>query len=309
MTILTLQHVSKRFGSKQVLKDLNLTLPTGSIYGFVGENGAGKTTTMKLILDLVRADQGKIEVAGKPVRFGDTTTNSVTGYLPDVPAFYPYMTAPEYLRLCGELTGLRGAVLTKRVSSMLDRVSLAGVKQRVGGFSRGMRQRLGIAQALLNTPQLLICDEPTSALDPQGRTEFLALLASLRGQTTILFSTHILSDVERICDHVGILHQGRLQVSASLADLKKQYAKPQLQLTFETPSRAQQAAALLASPQHDGYVKQVRTSGSEVTVAYSESYAATADRVLTALLTAQLVPSSFRRREANLEQVFMEVIK
>ncbi|KMO45667.1 ATP-binding cassette domain-containing protein [Lacticaseibacillus rhamnosus] len=309
MTILTLQHVSKRFGSKQVLKDLNLTLPTGSIYGFVGENGAGKTTTMKLILGLVRADQGKIEVAGKPVRFGDTTTNSVTGYLPDVPAFYSYMTAPEYLRLCGELTGLRGAVLTKRVASILDRVGLAGVKQRVGGFSRGMRQRLGIAQALLNTPQLLICDEPTSALDPQGRTEFLALLASLRGQTTILFSTHILSDVERICDHVGILHQGRLQVSASLADLKKQYAKPQLQLTFETPSRAQQAAALLASPQHDGYVKQVRASGSEVTVAYSESYAATADRVLTALLTAHLVPSSFKRREANLEQIFMEVTK
>ncbi|EPC80990.1 putative ABC transporter ATP-binding protein YxlF [Lacticaseibacillus paracasei subsp. paracasei Lpp37] len=225
MNILTLQHVSKHFGSKQVLQDLNLTVPAGSIYGFVGENGAGKTTTMKLILGLDQASAGAIEVAGQPVHFGETETNRQTGYLPDVPAFYGYMTAPEYLKLCGQLTGLRGAELQSRVAAMLIQVGLADAKHRISGFSRGMRQRLGIAQALLNTPKLLICDEPTSALDPQGRTDFLQLLASLRGQTTILFSTHILSDVERICDHVGILHHGRLQVSAPLDDLKQQYAK------------------------------------------------------------------------------------
>ncbi len=115
-----------------------------------------------------------------------------------------------------------------------------------------MRQRLGIAQALLNTPKLLICDEPTSALDPQGRTDFLQLLASLRGQTTILFSTHILSDVERICDHVGILHHGRLQVSAPLDDLKQQYAKNQIALSFATTAQAQQATHLLATLQQQG---------------------------------------------------------
>ncbi|RXT57979.1 ABC transporter ATP-binding protein [Lacticaseibacillus chiayiensis] len=309
MSILTLQHVSKSFGSKHVLRDLNLTVPTGSIYGFVGENGAGKTTTMKLILGLDRADSGDIEVAGEQVRFGETATNRQTGYLPDVPAFYGYMTATEYLRMCGQLTGLRGTALASRVTAMLKRVGLASASHRIGGFSRGMRQRLGIAQALLTMPKLLICDEPTSALDPQGRTEFLDLLASLSGQTTILFSTHILSDVERICDHVGILHEGRLQVSASLADLKQQYAKPQVQLTFETAVQAKQAAMVLGPLQHHKNVQQVTQSAGEVAIAYAGTYAAAADRILTALLAAQLIPLTFSQEEANLEQIFMEVVQ
>ncbi|ARY90339.1 MULTISPECIES: ATP-binding cassette domain-containing protein [Lacticaseibacillus] len=309
MSILTLQHVSKHFGDKQVLQDLNLTVPTGSIYGFVGENGAGKTTTMKLILGLDRADGGDIDVAGERVHFGQTSTNRQTGYLPDVPAFYGYMTATEYLRMCGQLTGLRGIALDSRVTAMLKRVGLAKASHRIGGFSRGMRQRLGIAQALLTMPKLLICDEPTSALDPQGRTDFLELLASLRGQTTILFSTHILSDVERICDHVGILHHGRLQVTASLADLKQQYAKPRVQLTFETSAQAQEAAAILAPQQHRDHVQQVTQSASEVTVAYTGAYAAAADQILTKLLAARLIPLTFSQQEANLEQIFMEVVQ
>lgn len=309
MNILTLQHVSKHFGSKQVLQDLNLTVPAGSIYGFVGENGAGKTTTMKLILGLDQASAGAIEVTGQPVHFGETETNRQTGYLPDVPAFYGYMTAPEYLKLCGQLTGLRGAELQSRVAAMLIQVGLADAKHRISGFSRGMRQRLGIAQALLNTPKLLICDEPTSALDPQGRTDFLQLLASLRGQTTILFSTHILSDVERICDHVGILHHGRLQVSAPLDDLKQQYAKNQIALSFATTAQAQQAAHLLATLQQQGQLTHLEQQKNSLQAAYTGTYAAAADRVLTMLLEAKLIPITLAQQEANLEQIFMEVTR
>lgn len=309
MNILTLQHVSKHFGSKQVLQDLNLTVPAGSIYGFVGENGAGKTTTMKLILGLDQASAGAIEVAGQPVHFGETKTNRQTGYLPDVPAFYGYMTAPEYLKLCGQLTGLRGAKLQSRVAAMLIQVGLADAKHRISGFSRGMRQRLGIAQALLNTPKLLICDEPTSALDPQGRTDFLQLLASLRGQTTILFSTHILSDVERICDHVGVLHHGRLQVSAPLDDLKQQYAKKQIALSFATTAQAQQAAHLLATLQQHGQLTHLEQQKNSLQAAYTGTYAAAADHVLTMLLEAKLIPITLAQQEANLEQIFMEVTR
>ena len=154
----------------------------------------------------------------------------------------------------------------------------------------------------------MICDEPTSALDPQGRTDFLQLLASLRGQTTILFSTHILSDVERICDHVGILHHGRLQVSAPLDDLKQQYAKNQIALSFATTAQAQQAAHLLATLQQ-GQLTHLEQQKNSLQAAYTGTYAAAADRVLTMLLEAKLIPITLAQREANLEQIFMEVTR
>ena len=141
---------AKHFGSKQVLQDLNLTVPAGSIYGFVGENGAGKTTTMKLILGLDQASAGAIEVAGQPVHFGETETNRQTGYLPDVPAFYGYMTAPEYLKLCGQLTGLRGAELQSRVAAMLIQVGLVRCQAPYQWLFAGDAPALrGFAQALL----------------------------------------------------------------------------------------------------------------------------------------------------------------
>ena len=216
MSILELKQVTKRFGSKKVLDNLNLTVPTGSIFGFVGENGAGKTTTMKMILGLEEMTSGEILVNELPVVFGDNQTNLLTGYLPDVPEFYDYMSAQEYLRFCGEITGLSKKQLKEKVPEILSLVGLKLDKRKIKGYSRGMKQRLGIAQALLNDPKLLICDEPTSALDPSGRNDFLEMLANLRGRMTILFSTHILGDVERICDYVGILDQGRLAVSGSL---------------------------------------------------------------------------------------------
>lgn len=221
MNILTLNNVSKKFGNKQVVKNLSFEVPQNKVYGFIGKNGAGKTTTMKMILGLVKADEGEITVNGERVTFGQNTTNKYIGYLPDVPEFYGYMTPGEYLKLCGKITGMTDAEIKTRSDELLELVGLGEEKKRIKGFSRGMKQRLGIAQALLNSPKLLICDEPTSALDPVGRKEILDVLSKVKEQTTVIFSTHILSDVERICDEVAFLHDGNIVLKGSLDEVKR----------------------------------------------------------------------------------------
>lgn len=220
MEILKIEHLKKRFGDKEVLKGVELSVPEHSVFGFIGRNGAGKTTTMKTVLGLLKPDEGDIYVAGEKVIYGQTATNRHIGYLPDVPEFYPFMTATEYLRFCGEITGVNKSESKKRSEELLELVGLAGEKHRIQGFSRGMKQRLGIAQALLNRPKLLICDEPTSALDPVGRKEILDILQAVKEQTTVLFSTHILSDVERICSDIAFLNDGVIVEQGTLAEIQ-----------------------------------------------------------------------------------------
>ncbi|MCM1181731.1 MAG: ABC transporter ATP-binding protein [Clostridium sp.] len=220
MDVLTIQNLKKNFGSKEVLCDLNLSVPEHSIFGFIGKNGAGKTTTMKAILGLLKSESGKISVMGEKVHFGQTNTNRHIGYLPDVPEFYSYMTPTEYLTLCGEVSGMDKTDIVTRSKELLELVGLGHEHHRIKGFSRGMKQRLGIAQALLNRPKLLICDEPTSALDPAGRKEILDILLMAREQTTVLFSTHILSDVERICTEVAFLNNGKIAMQGAIAELR-----------------------------------------------------------------------------------------
>lgn len=247
MDMLHISGLRKRFGEKEVLRGLDLAVPEKSIFGFVGRNGAGKTTTMKLVLGLMKPDAGEITVAGEPVRFGQTPTNRHIGYLPDVPEFYPFMTAPEYLRFCGEISGLSRAETERRARELLEMVGLGQETHRIRGFSRGMKQRLGIAQALLNRPRLLICDEPTSALDPVGRKEILDILLAVREQTTVLFSTHILADVERICTDVAFLENGVLALQGKLAEVKNRFRTDAYLLEPETP--ADMAALRTAFPQ------------------------------------------------------------
>lgn len=224
MDVLTIQNLKKNFGSKEVLRGLDLSVPEHSIFGFIGKNGAGKTTTMKAILGLLRFDSGEIYVMGEKVHFGQTGTNRYIGYLPDVPEFYSYMTPTEYLTLCGEVCGMDKADIVTRSKELLKLVGLGQECHRIKGFSRGMKQRLGIAQALLNRPKLLICDEPTSALDPAGRKEILDILLAARQQTTVLFSTHILSDVERICTEAAFLHDGKIAMQGTIAQLRNKRA-------------------------------------------------------------------------------------
>lgn len=221
MDMLTLRHVKKRFGEKQVLRDVTFSVPEHTIFGFVGQNGAGKTTTMKMILGLLEPEGGEIKVCGETVHYGTARTNRLIGYLPDVPEFYSYMTPSEYLRFCGEIAGMSGKEAKSRAKELLELVGLAEETRKIRGFSRGMKQRLGIAQALFHRPGLLICDEPTSALDPVGRKEILDILMAVKEETTVLFSTHILADVERICDEVAFLHRGEIVLRGTMEEVRK----------------------------------------------------------------------------------------
>lgn len=238
MELLTLSHVAKGFGEKEVLRDVSFTIPEHTVFGFVGQNGTGKTTTMKLILGLLLADRGEITLNGIPVCYGNTPTNRFVGYLPDVPEFYSYMTAAEYLRFCGEIAGMTKGEMKNRSEELLCLVGLDKEKGRIKGFSRGMKQRLGIAQALFGHPKLLICDEPASALDPTGRRELLDILAAAKQQTTVLFSTHILSDVEHICDQVAFLHKGEIVLQGSVEEVCKSKKTAGTELETERPEDA-----------------------------------------------------------------------
>ena len=223
MDMLRITGLHKRFGNHEVLKGLDLSVPEHSVFGFVGKNGSGKTTTMKTILGLIKADDGEITVAGEKVVYGQTSTNHHIGYLPDVPEFYDFMKPREYLVFCGEITGMEKEDIEKRADELLRLVGLDKEERRIKGFSRGMKQRLGIAQALFARPKLLICDEPTSALDPMGRKEILDILYSVRNETTVLFSTHVLSDVERICTDVAFIDNGVISIHGKLEDLKANF--------------------------------------------------------------------------------------
>ena len=244
MDMLTIANLKKRFGDKEVLKGVSLSVPEKSVFGFIGKNGAGKTTTMKAVLGLLQADEGEIYVAGEKVAYGQTKTNRHIGYLPDVPEFYDFMTAYEYLNFCGEMAGMDKETIKERSKEMLKLVGLDKEKHRIKGFSRGMKQRLGIAQALLGRPKLLICDEPTSALDPVGRKEILDILMAVKEETTVIFSTHILSDVERICTDVAFLNDGQIIMQGKMADVKERNKSKDIKLEFENQEDTEKVLAV-----------------------------------------------------------------
>ena len=296
MNILTINGLNKSFGTKKVLNGLDMCVPENSIFGFVGKNGSGKTTTMKAVLGLLRPDSGEILVANERVAFGQTPTNRHIGYLPDVPEFYSFMTPREYLRLCGEVTNMRKSDIDARSEELLALVGLSEERRRIRGFSRGMKQRLGIAQALLADPRLLICDEPTSALDPIGRKEILDILLAVRDQTTVLFSTHILSDVERICTDVAFLHNGTVQMQGSVADIKTKYRSDEYRLELEDPAAA--ALVLAAYP-------EIRISDGNLLL-FREGEKSVFD-VMQFVASKRIALLRIERAEPTLESLFMEV--
>ena len=298
MNILTLNNVSKKFGNKQVVKNLSFEVPQNKVYGFIGKNGAGKTTTMKIILGLVKADEGEITVNGERVTFGQNTTNKYIGYLPDVPEFYGYMTPGEYLKLCGKITGMTDAEIKTRSDELLELVGLGEEKKRIKGFSRGMKQRLGIAQALLNSPKLLICDEPTSALDPVGRKEILDVLSKVKEQTTVIFSTHILSDVERICDEVAFLHDGNIVLKGSLDEVKRIRKSSSVQI--ECFNHADVAKVLKILPEG-------KNVGSTA-ILYESAHEKKMSEMMMRLVKNDISIQKIEMLEPTLEDLFVEVV-
>ena len=298
MSMLEIRGVKKRFGEKQVLDGVDLSVPKGSVFGFIGQNGAGKTTLMKTVLGLLKADAGEIFVSGERVHYGNTPTNRHVGYLPDVPEFYGFMTAREYLTFCGEITGMERSGLKSRTGELLEMVGLGSETHRVGGFSRGMKQRLGIAQALLNRPKLLICDEPTSALDPVGRKEILDTLQAVREQTTVLFSTHILGDVERICTDIALLHQGKIRLCGKPEEIKSRYRREEYLLEFSNAAHAKALAEVFSGRCRIGEeANGCVLSGSEQDLF----------EVMDRICRDRLSLVGLERKEPDLEELFLEV--
>ena len=296
MEMLTIANLKKRFAEKEVLCGVDLSVPEHSVFGFVGRNGAGKTTTMKAVLGLLKPDDGEIFVSGEKVIYGQTSTNRYIGYLPDVPEFYSFMTAKEYLRLCGESLEMKRTEIKARSHELLSLVGLAEENHRIKGFSRGMKQRLGIAQALLARPKVLICDEPTSALDPVGRKEILDILLSVKEQTTVLFSTHILSDIERICTDVAFLNNGKIAMQGTVAKLKD--IRHTQEFIVET-TRAVDADTLLCA------LKDARQIEKE-TLIFSGGETEMFE-VLKFITEHRIPVSKIERIDPSLESLFMEV--
>lgn len=305
MSIVEIRDLQMSFGGNQVLQGLNMNVPEHSVFGFVGRNGAGKTTTMKIVLGLLKAKGGLVKVCGEEVTYGATKTNRHIGFLPDVPEFYGYMRPKEYLRLCGEITGLSSEQIKTRSEELLELVGLGDANRKIGGFSRGMKQRLGIAQALINQPRLLICDEPTSALDPIGRKQVLDILSAIRGQTTVVFSTHILSDVERICDHIAVLERGKLVLSGTLDEIQKQHRRNSFSIRFATDHEALEFSL---SEELNRPTIELSLDGKVLTIAIADNSIG-GQGIIDLLSKKQLAPERFEAMEPTLESLFTEVVR
>ncbi len=225
MDIIRIEHLHKtyrtgfRMRRQEVVKDLSLTVREGEIYGFIGPNGAGKTSTIKILVGLAHATSGTVSLFGEPGPRPEQKAR--VGFLPERPYFYEYLTAGEFLDFYGQLFGIPGDVRRRRADELLERVKLSAWRDTpLHKFSKGMLQRVGVAQALINDPELVILDEPMSGLDPLGRMLIRDLIVGLKAQgKTVFFSSHILSDVELICDRVGILVDGRMRGEGTLDEL------------------------------------------------------------------------------------------
>jgi ABC-2 type transport system ATP-binding protein len=301
--------LSKTYGQIVALQELDLAVEAGTIFGFLGPNGAGKTTTIRLFVGLARPTSGRGWVAGHEVTADGAAARRLIGYLPEEPAFYPWMSGAEFLDYVARLFGLSGIERKKRVEELLE---LAGLQEasrrRIGGYSRGMRQRLGVAQALINRPQVLILDEPASALDPQGRRDVLTLIEQLREQATVFMSTHILSDVERVCDRVAIIDHGRLVVEADREGLQDRYAPPVFELAWDEGDNEQtQVIDFVHLLEGVPWVSQVERQHRALRVHVSDR--AQARRELLSLVArSELILSRYEMVRPTLEDVFLRLV-
>ena len=226
--------LTRYYGEVKAVEDLNLSVPYGSVFGFLGRNGAGKTTTIRMFTGLAHPTRGSAWVGGIETTSADSAARRMFGYLPQDPAFYNWMTPREYLDFSAKLFGMSPTETRQRTDEMLELVDLQkAAKRRIGGFSGGMIQRMGIAQAMIHNPPVLFLDEPTSALDPAGRYEVLELISRLRGRVTVFLSSHILADIERVCDTIAIIRSGHLELVSGKEELMERYAISAVELEFD----------------------------------------------------------------------------
>ncbi len=289
------------------LDGLDLDVPTGSIFGLLGPNGAGKTTTLRLITGLGHRTGGQAAVAGVPIDGGSPVLARHIGYLDQDPRYYGWLTGRELVTMVAQLHGLTGAAGRERTAEVLTQVGLAGAAdRRIATYSGGMRQRIGIAQALVNRPSVLILDEPVSSLDPEGRRDLLELIADLRGSATVLFSTHVLSDVERICDRVAILDHGRLVTEGPLDELLDRFAQPIYRLDPE-PGQEAAVGRLAETLRAAAWVTAVDIAHGTLRVTVADPLRAGRE-LLPAVVGEGLTLAAYERVRPTLEDVFLRLV-
>jgi len=304
-TMIETNRLVKKYREIRALDGLNLNVSSGVIYGFLGPNGAGKTTTLRVLAGMVRPDSGEARIRGEEVRMHDRGHLLNIGVLPEEPSFYGWMTAIGYLRdFVAPLYGMEKQAASRRASEIIEMVGLDyAANRRIQGFSRGMRQRLGLAGALVHRPQVLLLDEPVSALDPAGRKDVLDLIDNLRGETTILLSTHILGDVERICDVIGIINQGKMVIEADREVLLSRYARPIIEIEIEDDLRPWAEKVRRMS-----FVQQVQVGRRVIRV--QVKHIETAQHLLIrALSEADVLVNRFELMRPTLEDVFLQLTK
>jgi len=298
MAILSVKGLTKIFHKHTVVKDISFELPKGKCIALIGPNGAGKTTTLRMITNLIKPTAGEITFENN-----QADPRTLIGYLPQEPSFYPWMTGEEFLIYAGRLSHLSKEEASNRAIDLLKEVDIYEARnQRISQYSGGMKQRLGIAQALIHKPKLLILDEPVSALDPLGRRDVLTLMEQLKKEITIIFSTHILSDADEVSDELLLLHQGKLLESGSLELLRKKYQTAMIELEFEGNTEYyKEQIESLPSVSHCSITRNtLHASVTNIEEARKEILALTSD--------GNLPLTSYAINRTSLEDLFMKVV-
>lgn len=297
--VVTVKGLKKNFKDLEVIKGLDFTLTKGKCIALLGANGAGKTTTLQMLSGLMIPTSGSIVFDGleKGADF-----RKWIGYLPQHPVFYEWMTGREFLEYAGKLAGLPKSESKERTLELLEMVGIAEAKnRRVGKYSGGMKQRLGIAQAIIHKPRLVMLDEPVSALDPFGRREVLELLDMLKKETTILFSTHILNDAEEVCDEILFLHNGEIIESGTMEELRDKHQQAKIELVFR--GKAGEFAKEFSS-----LALSVSVEGNIISIV-SDDVERTKEAVLKEVIEKNLPLIKFEISRTSLEDVFMKVVQ
>jgi ABC-2 type transport system ATP-binding protein len=300
------QGLSRRYGEVEALIDLNLSVPYGSIFGYLGRNGAGKTTTIRLLTGLARPTRGRAWVAGHETTNSSNYARSLFGYLPQEPGFYTWMTGREFLLHVSRLFSLPAKEGKKQVERTLELTGLqSAAKRRIGGYSGGMKQRLAIAQALIGEPPVLILDEPTSSLDPAGRHELLDTIANLKGEVTVFFSSHILGDIERVCDTIAVIHEGNLLLVSNREQLLEEYAVNAAVIQLDTSSLPI-SEDFVAELEKRTWVSRVTIDGNSISVLASDVPQGK-DELLPIIVKHNLRVNRYEWVRPSLEEIFLKI--
>lgn len=304
--MIKIENLIKNYGKHQVLKGVNIEVKEGEVYGFIGQNGAGKSTTMNILAGLIGFQKGRCFVNGKNIQNINNRANNDVGYLPEDPKFYPYMNALEYLEFIGSMRGDSKKQIIEKSERMLDMVKLTkAAKRAIGGYSRGMKQRLGIAVAVYNDPKLLLLDEPSSALDPEGRRDVVDIISALKSQgKTIFLSTHILNDIERVCDRVGILSNGQIVLEENIHQLMKKYIQPVYDMEFDGPINEEQFKMLSEAD----YVERVNINDSTANI-WIKDFEQNSTKLIKLISELNIPIISMNLRRNSLEEIFLKVVK